>query len=51
MPTEYKRKSNNRELWINERLSDVVEAIQSGIMSVNAASKVFGSHVKETNEK
>ena len=42
MPTEYKRKSNNRELWINERLSDVVEAVQSGKLSVNPASRVFG---------
>ena len=51
---EYKRKSNNRELWINEELLDAAEAIQSDKMGVNAACTVraFGSsYIKETNKK
>ena len=49
--SEYKRKSNNRGLWTNEGLLDAVDTVQNKKMDMNAASRVSGISVKETNEK
>lgn len=43
MPTEYKRKrDNSRGSWTQESLFAAVEAVRSGRMGVNAASRNFG---------
>ncbi|XP_076672698.1 uncharacterized protein LOC143371427 [Andrena cerasifolii] len=43
MPTEYKRRYNQRwRLWTNEALLKAVEAVHSGKMGVNAATRNFG---------
>ena len=49
MPTEYKRKSNNKELWTNEGLLDAVKA--SSKWENGCESKNFDFYIEEMNEK
>lgn len=42
MPTEYKRKCPERARWSQESLAAALQAINSGNMGINEASRAFG---------